>query len=76
MKFNKKELLFLITISMALGIRQMAMTMVTPFLSTYCTSLKYSTPLLAGVALGIFGLAQALFQIPFGIWSKTKAKLI
>lgn len=67
--FSRKELLFLITISLALGIRQMAMTMVMPFISTYSNTLSYSNATLAGVALGIFGLAQAIFQIPFGIWS-------
>ncbi|MDD3225743.1 MAG: MFS transporter [Clostridium sp.] len=67
--FSEKELLFLITISIALGIRQMAMTMVMPFISTYSKTLIHSTPTLAGVALGIFGLTQAVFQIPFGIWS-------
>lgn len=67
--FSKKELLFLITISIALGIRQMAMTMVMPFISTYSKTLLHSTPTLAGVALGVFGLTQAIFQIPFGIWS-------
>lgn len=67
--FSKKELLFLITISITLGIRQMAMTMVMPFISTYSKTLLHSTPTLAGVALGVFGLTQAIFQIPFGIWS-------
>ena len=62
--FSRKELLFLITISLALGIRQMAMTMVMPFIATYSKTLSYSTPTLAGVALGIFGLTQAIFQIP------------
>lgn len=67
--FSKKELLFLITISLALGIRQMAMTIVMPFISTYSKTLNYGNAALAGVALGIFGLTQAIFQIPFGIWS-------
>jgi len=67
--FSRKELLFLITISLALGIRQMAMTMVMPFISTYSKTLSYSNATLAGVALGMFGLTQAIFQIPFGIWS-------
>lgn len=67
--FSRKELLFLITISLALGIRQMAMTMVMPFISTYSNTLSYSNATLAGVALGVFGLTQAIFQIPFGIWS-------
>ncbi|GKX27769.1 MFS transporter [Vallitalea longa] len=67
--FEKKELLFLITISLALGIRQMTMTMVMPFISTYGKTLAYSNSILIGVALGIFGLTQAIFQVPFGIWS-------
>ena len=67
--FSKKELLFITTLSFALGIRQMAMTLIMPFISTYSKSLTYSSPLLAGVALGAFGLSQAIFQIPFGIWS-------
>lgn len=67
--FSQKEMLFLLTISLALGIRQMAMTMVMPFISTYSKTLLYSNAALAGVALGIFGLTQAIFQIPYGILS-------
>ncbi|MDF2902716.1 MAG: putative transporter protein [Bacillus sp. (in: firmicutes)] len=58
-----------IMISLALGIRQMSMTIVTPFISTYCKSLAGYTPLLAGLAVGAFGLMQAIFQIPFGMLS-------
>lgn len=67
--FSIKEFTFLIIISLGLGIRQMAMTMVMPFISTYSKTLLYSNATLAGVALGIFGLMQAIFQVPFGIWS-------
>ena len=67
--FSSRELLFLITISFALGIRQLSMTMVLPFISIYSNTLAYNTAILAGVALGIFGLAQAIFQIPFGVLS-------
>ncbi|APH15324.1 sugar (and other) transporter family protein [Clostridium sporogenes] len=67
--FSKKELMFICTLGFALGIRQMAMTMVMPFISVYSKTLAYSTPVLAGVALGIFGLMQAFFQIPFGVFS-------
>ncbi len=58
----KKELMFICTLGFALGIRQMAMTMVMPFISVYSKTLAYSTPVLAGVALGIFGLMQAFFR--------------
>lgn len=63
------NLLLVTTLGFALGMRQMAMTMVMPFISTYSKQLKYYTPVLAGVALGIFGLMQAVFQIFYGIWS-------
>ncbi|KOF57953.1 MFS transporter [Clostridium sp. DMHC 10] len=56
-------------LSLALGIRQMSMTMVAPFISTYSKTLNFYTPMLAAVALGIFGLTQAIFQFPFGILS-------
>lgn len=77
-KYNYKSFnsIFVGTLGVALGIRQMTMTMVMPFLSTYSSTLKYNTPMLAGIALGIFGLMQALFQIPYGIWSDKKGNKI
>ena len=77
-KYNYKifNSIFVGTLGVALGIRQMAMTMVMPFLSTYSSTLKYNTPMLAGIALGVFGLMQALFQIPYGIWSDKKGNKI
>lgn len=77
-KYNYKSFnsIFVGTLGVALGIRQMAMTMVMPFLSTYSNTLKYNTPMLAGIALGVFGLMQALFQIPYGIWSDKKGNKI
>lgn len=58
-----------VMISLALALRQMSMTIVAPFISTYCKSLAGYTPLLAGLAVGAFGLMQAIFQIPFGMLS-------
>ncbi|WP_321833294.1 MFS transporter [Clostridium butyricum] len=75
-KYKSFNSIFVGTLGVALGIRQMAMTMVMPFLSTYSSTLKYNTPMLAGIALGVFGLMQALFQIPYGIWSDKKGNKI
>lgn len=58
-----------VMLCLALALRQMSMTIVMPFISTYCKSLKGYTPVLAGLAVGIFGLTQAIFQIPFGVLS-------
>lgn len=79
MQKNKKKeskSIFVATLGFALGMRQMAMTMVMPFLSTYSKTLKYDTPMLAGISIGIFGLMQAIFQIPYGIWSDKKGNKI
>lgn len=58
-----------VMLSLALALRQMSMTIVMPFISTYCKDLVGYTPLLAGLAVGIFGLTQAIFQIPYGVLS-------
>lgn len=67
--FTRAELAFLCILSIAVSIRQVAMTMVMPFISVYSQSLDGYTPTFAGMALGVFGLTQAVFQIPFGLWS-------
>ncbi len=40
-----------------------------PVLALHAGSLPGGTPLLAGIAVGAYGLTQALMQIPFGVWS-------
>ena len=56
-------------ISITLGLRLFSMSIIIPFLSAYSMNLKGGTPALTGYALGIFGLTQALLQIPFGALS-------
>lgn len=68
-KIQNNIMLPVVMLSLALGLRQISMTIVTPFISTYCKDLIGYTPLLAGLAVGAFGLMQAVFQIPFGILS-------
>ncbi len=43
--------------------------MVFPVLSVFADSYYYSTPFLIGMTLGIYGLSNAIMQIPFGILS-------
>lgn len=40
-----------------------------PVLALHAGSLPGGTPFIAGLAVGAYGLAQALMQIPFGAWS-------
>ncbi|HSH49164.1 MAG TPA: MFS transporter [Halomonas sp.] len=49
--------------------RMLGLFMVLPVLALYADALSGSTPLLIGLALGIYGLTQAALQIPFGLLS-------
>ena len=49
--------------------RMLGLFMVLPVLSLYSDDYAGSTTLLIGVALGIYGLTQSLFQIPLGVLS-------
>ena len=51
------------------SLRMLGMFMVLPVLTTYGMALQGATQSLIGIAIGIYGLAQALFQIPFGLLS-------
>ena len=51
------------------SLRMLGMVMVLPVLTTYGMALQGATQSLIGIAIGIYGLAQALFQIPFGLLS-------
>jgi predicted MFS family arabinose efflux permease len=67
--FTPKEKSILISLSAALGLRQLGLLLVLPFLSTWGVGLEKATPALIGLAMGIFGLTQGLLLIPYGLWS-------
>ena len=47
-------------------LRMLGLFMLIPVLALYVETLPGATPLLIGIAIGIYGLTQALFQIPLG----------
>ncbi|WP_280568723.1 MFS transporter [Chromohalobacter sp. 296-RDG] len=49
--------------------RMLGLFMVLPVLALYAEDLDGATPLLVGMALGGYGLTQAILQIPFGLLS-------
>jgi MFS family permease len=51
------------------GFRMLGLFMVLPVLALYVDDYSGATPLLLGVTLGIYGLTQALLQIPLGLLS-------
>lgn len=71
MSFTLKERQSLATIASLYLIRMLGLFMVLPVLSLYGAELGGSSPFLIGLALGIYGLAQALLQIPFG-WASDR----
>ena len=51
------------------GTRMAGFFLMLPMLPLFAEGLPGSTPALAGLAVGIYGLMQALGQIPLGLWS-------
>lgn len=49
--------------------RMLGMFMILPVFTLYGPAYSGYTPLLAGLAIGIYGLVQAFLQIPFGLWA-------
>jgi len=51
------------------AVRLLGLFLLLPVLALHAGSLPGGTPLLAGLAVGAYGLTQAVMQIPFGAWS-------
>lgn len=49
--------------------RMLGLFMILPVFSLYAEDYEGATPLLTGLAIGIYGLTQGLFQLPFGMLS-------
>jgi MFS family permease len=52
-----------------MSLRMLGLFMILPVFALYAHDLAFSTPFLLGIAIGIYGLTQALLQIPFGMLS-------
>lgn len=51
------------------GLRMFGLFLILPVLSIYAEQITGSTPLLIGIAMGIYGITQAILQIPFAVLS-------
>ena len=57
-------------VSLVMATRMLGLFMLFPVISVYATSeYQNTTPFLIGLAIGVYGLTQAFFQIPFGYLS-------
>ena len=51
------------------SLRMLGLFMILPVFALYAETLEGVTPFMIGLAIGIYGLTQAVFQIPFGMLS-------
>ena len=65
---NRLERRSITALASVYGLRMFGLFLILPVLAIYAEELQAS-PVLMGVALGIYGITQAIFQIPFGIMS-------
>jgi MFS family permease len=60
------ELKATLSLSTVMALRMIGLFMVLPVFTLYAKQLAGATPTLIGIAIGIYGLTQAILQIPFG----------
>lgn len=68
-RMNSSEIRAGSGLALVFAFRMLGMFMVLPVLATYGMDLADATPTLIGLAIGAYGLTQALLQIPFGMLS-------
>ena len=66
---NSLERKSLVGLASLYAFRMLGLFMLLPVLSLYAQEYSGSSAILIGVALGIYGLTQGLFQIPLGFLS-------
>jgi len=66
---SSAERFFALKVSLVMAIRMLGLFMLFPVMSVYAGDYESATPFLIGMAIGIYGLTQAIFQIPFGYLS-------
>jgi len=69
-RMSPEELRAALSLSSIFGLRMLGMFVILPVFAIYAESLPGGDNLtLVGIALGAYGLTQAMLQIPFGWWS-------
>lgn len=58
-----------LTLASVYALRMLGLFMMLPVLALFAEQLSGATPFLIGLAVSIYGLTQAVLQIPFGLWS-------
>lgn len=67
---NKIELRASLGLASVYGLRMLGMFLILPIFAAYAVQIEGGeSSLSVGMALGAYGLTQAIFQLPFGMWS-------
>lgn len=66
---NKQEWSTASSLAAVYAVRMLGLFMILPVLPLYAKSMPEVSPFMIGLAIGIYGLTQALFQIPLGFLS-------
>lgn len=66
---NSTEIRATWSLASLFALRMLGLFMILPVFAIYGQSLSGATPLLIGLAIGAYGLSQALLQVPFGFLS-------
>lgn len=65
-RMSGREIKNTIILAWIFACRMLGLFMIYPVLALYTDTLSGATPALIGLAMGIYGLSQAVFQLPFG----------
>lgn len=75
-KMNSLEKKSAWAIAFMIALRMYGLFLILPVFAVYAAQVPGSTPLLMGLAIGVYGLTQAMLQIPMGflsdIWGRKK----
>jgi MFS family permease len=69
MRMNRSEKRATISLASIYALRMLGLFMVLPVFALHAHLYAGATPALIGLAIGVYGLTQAAFQIPFGMLS-------
>ena len=75
-KMNSLERKSALAIAFMIALRMYGLFLILPVFSLYAAQIEAATPMLIGLAIGTYGLTQALLQIPMGflsdLWGRKK----
>ncbi|HEY4714236.1 MAG TPA: MFS transporter, partial [Aquirhabdus sp.] len=71
---NSSELRAIFALGSIFALRMLGLFMIVPVFAIYGQSYKGATPVLIGLAIGIYGLSQAILQIPVSLLADRTAR--